>query len=446
MSGDDPSGNKDESPSAVYDDDGFETSPVTSPNSTLKRPVEPDSSVLSPASRGSSSAPDDSPTRDTAADSPVASTPAAQPAAAAPATAAAAEPTAAVPASASAAPAAEPATAPAPAAEPAPAAAVAEPMPAPVASAAAAAPPPEIREAVHDEVPEIPDDGDALDEGDHHPSSPAAGSEKSLSRTSPKSKSMSALGSYSDLKKKTSFANVATEGVKKDGTYMIHFSNFKTGPKFSMGTRTPSGFMRSSDAPAPGSYTLMNEDKSKYTAQPRFSFGGCARFGLGQSPTKKAPGPGAYNPKDPTLNMEVKVGFGSSNRKGLVSSHNPGPGAYEARPGGSSPMFTAGGRHPTNINRSRSQPGPGAYTPNSGQVFNATPKCGFGTSTRTDHAARSRNSTMPGPGTYEMQNFRSTGSDAPKYSATSRRRVHDLDSYVTPGPGSYNSHVTSFGY
>uniref|UniRef100_A0A7S4PSW3 Uncharacterized protein n=1 Tax=Alexandrium monilatum TaxID=311494 RepID=A0A7S4PSW3_9DINO len=283
------------------------------------------------------------------------------------------------------------------------------------------------------------------------PTSPAQGSDVSSSRMmSPKSKSTSALGSHMDLKKKLASADFASveAGVKKDPTYMIHFSNFKTGPKFSFGGRSASDFMKSSGAPAPGSYNLPQEDKAKYKSEPRFSFGGCARFGLGQSPTKKMPGPGAYNPRDPTLHMEAKVGFGSGGRSKIGAPHqNPGPGAYEARSTvGQGKMFTAGGRHPTNIGRSRSQPGPGAYSPSIGQVYNAVPKCGFGTSTRTDHAARNRNACMPGPGTYEMQNFATLGTDAPKYSTTSRRRVHDLNSYVTPGPGSYNAHVTSFGY
>jgi len=280
---------------------------------------------------------------------------------------------------------------------------------------------------------------------DGAPPSPHQGSDKS---GTPKGRSTAGLGSYNDLKKRTSFSNMTTDGVKKEPTYMIHVSNYRTGPKYSLGARTPTASCRSSSTPAPGSYNMPAEDKAKFTSQPRFSFGGCARFGLGQSPTKKMPGPGAYNPKDPTLHMEVKVGFGSSSRSKVGSAQaNPGPGAYEARSSlGQGQMFTAGGRRPTNITRSRSQPGPGAYNPMTGQIYNAPPKCGFGTSTRTDHAAQSRNSCMPGPGTYEMQSFRSTGSDAPKYSATSRRRVHDLNSYVTPGPGSYNAHVTSFGY
>jgi len=71
--------------------------------------------------------------------------------------------------------------------------------------------------------------------------------------------------------------------------------------------------------------------------------------------------------------------------------------------------------------------------------------CGFGTSVRGE-VAGVRSGQAPGPGSYEMQSFRGTGSSAPKYSTSSRHRLIDLNSYVTPGPGSYNAHITSFGH
>lgn len=265
--------------------------------------------------------------------------------------------------------------------------------------------------------------------------------------SSPKSKSLAALGSYNDLRSKTAFSSVTTDGVNKNPPSMRNFSNFRTGPKFSLGTKLPSSFIRSSSTPAPGAYSLPGDDNSaKYRTEPRFSFGGCARFGLAQSPAKQMPGPGTYNPKDPTLSMTPKVGFGSGARAkvALTSQHNPGPGAYEARSSlGNGRMFTAGGRHPVNHTRSRSQPGPGAYTPSMRSVKEASPMCGFGTSLRGG-VAGARAGQAPGPGSYEMQSFRGTGSDAPKYSTSSRHRLIDLNSYVTPGPGSYNAHITSF--
>eukprot|EP00927_Polykrikos_kofoidii_P057244 TRINITY_DN51364_c0_g1_i1.p1 TRINITY_DN51364_c0_g1~~TRINITY_DN51364_c0_g1_i1.p1 ORF type:complete len:461 (-),score=80.46 TRINITY_DN51364_c0_g1_i1:61-1386(-) len=287
---------------------------------------------------------------------------------------------------------------------------------------------------------EIDENGDTgQDHGDNAPMKPP-----------PKSRSTPALGSYGDLKEKTYFSGATTEGVLKRTTYMTQVSTFRSGPKYTLASRGQSMFLRSSATPAPGTYNLPDETKSKYKGVPQFSFGGVSRFGLGESPNKKQPGPGAYNPRDPTLHVEAKVGFGTAvrGRGSLVAQANPGPGAYEQKSGigNGGKMFTAGGRHPTSYMRARSLPGPGAYNPSQGATLQSPPKCGFGTSTRDDVGGRARNLAMPGPGAYELQNFKSVGADAPKFSATSRRKMHDLNSYVTPGPGTYNSHVTSFGY
>lgn len=284
-------------------------------------------------------------------------------------------------------------------------------------------------------------------EEDIGPTNDAEPPAKVLSKT-PKSASCSKIGDYNDLKKKTASFSTA-EPVHKSTTYMTKFSNFNTAPAWPMGSRGPSSFIRGSSTPAPGSYTSTDQEKHKFKATPKFSFGGGSRFGLGQSPTKKQPGPGAYNPRDPIIEAQTKVGFGSSIRgKGsLIGQANPGPGAYEARTClGTGHMYTARGRMTTSYLRARSQPGPGAYNPSTLTVHSQAPKCGFGTSSRDDVGAKARSLVAPGPGAYELQNFRSVGGDAPKYSATSRRRLHDLSSYVTPGPGSYNAHVTSFGY
>mmetsp|Transcript_55482 Transcript_55482/g.102636 ORF Transcript_55482/g.102636 Transcript_55482/m.102636 type:complete len:120 (+) Transcript_55482:254-613(+) len=109
-------------------------------------------------------------------------------------------------------------------------------------------------------------------------------------------------------------------------------------------------------------------------------------------------------------------------------------------------MFTARGRQPTSYMKARSQPGPGAYSPKDHYVISGTPKCGFGTSTREELASRvSRLASLPGPGAYELHTFKTIGKDSLKFSATSRRRMHDISSYTSPGPGAYNAHVTQFG-
>lgn len=273
--------------------------------------------------------------------------------------------------------------------------------------------------------------------------SPMGNTKGKLSRSTP------ALGSYQDLKEKTAFSGATTNGVLNRQTYMTQFSNFRHSPKYSIGVRGPNVFIRSSGAPAPGTYSLPPEEKSKYKTSPKFSFGSVSRFGLGEFPGKKSPGPGAYNPADPSLSSDVKVGFGTAvrGRGSLLAQQNPGPGAYEFKSCmGQGRMCTAAGRHTTSFMRARSLPGPGAYNPSYNATGGSAPKCGFGTSTRDDIGGKARNLSQPGPGAYEMQNVMSVGCDAPKYSATSRRRVHDLNSYMTPGPGAYNAHVTSFGY
>merc|ERR1719499_1796306 len=91
-------------------------------------------------------------------------------------------------------------------------------------------------------------------------------------------------------------------------------------------------------------------------------------------------------------------------------------------------------------------PGPGAYDPSDRiqSKFNAPMKVGFGTNTREDSGRERAEAAKPGPGTYEMQNMRGVGSDGKKFSIKSRVRVHDLASYIEPGPGHYAAHATSF--
>lgn len=241
-----------------------------------------------------------------------------------------------------------------------------------------------------------------------------------------------------------------SEGVVKGPTYMVAHSKWKSLPKWSMMRRGPP-LMRCSSAPAPGTYDLPDPEKTKYKTGPRFGFGIGSRFGMDMVPSKTAPGPAAYNPKDPSLTVGTKVGFGTSVRSPMGSAPFliPGPGAYEQKTTmGTGAMFTAKGKQPASyMKRAQSAPGPGAYTPSLRVAYKEPPRCGFGTSTRAAESMKqARANGTPGPGTYEMQNQNGIGREAVKYSAGARRRVHDLNSYITPGPGTYNAHVTSFGY
>eukprot|EP00435_Cladocopium_sp_Y103_P061300 s825_g23.t1 len=246
-----------------------------------------------------------------------------------------------------------------------------------------------------------------------------------------------------DLKSRLQFSSMTEGGVKKGPTFMHTVSNHKTGARWTFGQKGQSTFFNSTDSPPPGAYNLPSgpgaASGGKYKKPPNFSFG---------PSEKKQPGPGAYNPKDPLLTAGPKVSFtGGNSGRGLPLPENaPGPGAYEQRSSlGKSKMFTARGRALNSSARSRSQPGPGAYDPKVNAVLMGIPRCGFGTATRQDITGGS-SLFGPGPGAYDLQNAMSLGKNGPKYSATSRRRVHDLDSYVTPGPGTYNAHTTSFVY
>lgn len=243
-----------------------------------------------------------------------------------------------------------------------------------------------------------------------------------------------------------------TNGVMKGPTYMVSHSKWSASPKWSLGMKPKSTLVKPDTGPSPGTYDLPPPERSKYKTCPRFGFGIGSRFGVSEGAFKQNPGPGAYQPKDPSLMVGTKVGFGTSVRGSLGTSGTmffPGPGAYELKNTmGGGLMFTAKGKQPTSyLSRSQSVPGPGAYTPSTRFAYHEPPKCGFGTSSRDSEAARaSRTQGNPGPGAYEMQYHAGIGRDSKKFSATSRRRIHDLNSYLTPGPGAYNAHVTSFGY
>lgn len=276
-------------------------------------------------------------------------------------------------------------------------------------------------------------------------------SPKTMNRSVRSSPGFSSHSGHDDLKSRLQFSSMTEGGVKKGPTFMHTVSNHKSGARWSFGQKGQSTFFNSTDSPPPGAYNLPSgpgaASGGKYKKPPNFSFGGSTRFALGPS-EKKQPGPGAYNPKDPLLTAGPKVSFtGGNSGRGLPLPENaPGPGAYEQRSSlGKTKMFTARGRALNSSARSRSQPGPGAYDPKNNAVLMGIPRCGFGTATRQDITGGS-SLFGPGPGAYDLQNAMSLGKNGPKYSATSRRRVHDLDSYVTPGPGTYNAHTTSFVY
>lgn len=238
-------------------------------------------------------------------------------------------------------------------------------------------------------------------------------------------------------------------GVKKGLTQMTAHSRWEASPKWSMRPRIPVDIRASSAPPGPGTY----DSKPTVGVAPSYGFGIGHRF---REQNRETVGPCKYQPKNPLHSIGAKIGFGTSVRVPMGASviMVPGPGAYEFKSSmGSGVMYTAQGKTASSyLQKQQDVPGPGAYTP--GWRYNSSikepTKPGFGTSSRDAPFERSmKNPAAPGPGTYEMQNFKGLGREGIKYSAQARRRggVADTNEIVgNPGPGTYNSHVTSFGY
>jgi hypothetical protein len=249
-------------------------------------------------------------------------------------------------------------------------------------------------------------------------------------------------------------------GVLKRTPNMARLSRHASAPKFSF----PSGRQKLDSGPGgaqsnlgPGAYDVASGDRQLRKVPPAISFNGPARFQSGPIVTKKAPGPGSYDPRNPNTQMESAASFGAATRGNLVTQNNPGPGSYDDRSkalGRGAPMLTMRSRPPAaSLTRSGSCPGPGAYQPEAAHTsvrsMRNAPRPTFGSSTRADGATSRKNLEQPGPGAYDMQSFKRTGTDVrgnPKIEMSERRPVINLESYVTPGPGSYNSQMSSFGF
>lgn len=289
-----------------------------------------------------------------------------------------------------------------------------------------------------------------------------AGKDPGATPTGSLDRAQSAEGSLNRSRKRENFTiGTSPGGVLTRTPHMVSFSKFESSPKWTMRTRGGSSLVRSTYTPAPGAYELPLVDRVKFKSAAKFGFGTGSRFGMGEAlgggAKRDMPGPGQYTPNDPQLSSGTRVGFGTSVRQGLSSRiRSPGPGTYELHTciGRGSPMFTATGKQPTSYLKKSSglcpSPGPGAY--NSGTGLDNGPKCGFGTSSRDAEIRRMGGMSggeagqNPGPGAYDGQASMQLGACAPKFSITSRRRMHDLNSYMSPGPGAYNANITSFGY
>eukprot|EP00927_Polykrikos_kofoidii_P066226 TRINITY_DN61864_c0_g1_i1.p1 TRINITY_DN61864_c0_g1~~TRINITY_DN61864_c0_g1_i1.p1 ORF type:complete len:469 (+),score=41.03 TRINITY_DN61864_c0_g1_i1:104-1408(+) len=215
------------------------------------------------------------------------------------------------------------------------------------------------------------------------------------------------------------------------GAYNLSQPLGSDSPKYSAGTRSPRNSQRTGPGtPGPGAYTC-DASAVKYTAAAKFTFGTSQKDSFSQLNT---PGPGQYNSNGQLNKASPRHSFGTAVRGSSGGpghrETSPGPGTYtqSGRMGVEGPKFSAGARQ--NAIKSADTPGPGSYqvADRDNIAKQASPRFGFGTSTRVS----TRESNVPGPGTY---NDRKDG-QGPGYTMGSR--IQTATENRTPGPGAHD--------
>ncbi|KAF4703990.1 hypothetical protein FOZ63_004947 [Perkinsus olseni] len=238
-----------------------------------------------------------------------------------------------------------------------------------------------------------------------------------------------------------------------DGAYMVSLSNFSTAPKWSLPGRH--FYSRPLNNPGPGAYNPpLIYSNPKLKGAPRYGFGSSRRFNQRRN---DMPGPDKYRPRDPVLAASLSYGFGTSTRPPIggpgssTAALRPGPGAYKTpqNPGGCGPRYTLRGRTKKDTLGVSAEimrnPGPGTYSPAS--LLKEHHGYSFAHSSASSIGKRAFK--VPGPGSYSMRNVKGTGTSSPAFSMSSRPagwNVPNQWSSRVPGPGSYKSNLTSFGY
>lgn len=233
-------------------------------------------------------------------------------------------------------------------------------------------------------------------------------------------------------------------------TFLSRLSTHPSMPKFTFGARVLPG--KPENNPGVGSYEahlIGGERHSKFKQQPCYAFGGGSdRFGAIHD--KGIAEPGQYGvPDNPgKYKASSRSGFGGAPRGPVVKCMHvtAGPGMYTLKStlGASCPAYTVQGKRYRRHVQSLLRPGPGSYDPSDvvDSKFATSAKVGFGTSLREDLHAKHVRAT-PGPGAYEHKGAQLE--DCGRVSLVPRRRSHNLESYLTPGPGMYDSNATLFG-
>jgi hypothetical protein len=156
------------------------------------------------------------------------------------------------------------------------------------------------------------------------------------------------------------------------------------------------------------------------------------------SESLKNPGPGAYNEtntskvrtKPPAYTIQGRTSYAP------MSARTPGPGAYETPEARMKIAYSLTPRR--SFQATAANPGPGAYSPNSGYSPRAA---GMGVGKRFDD--KDGNGMNPGPAAYNPSvDFYSRKESAPRDSMTARRdELRSVGS--NPGPGAYTPAMES---
>lgn len=194
---------------------------------------------------------------------------------------------------------------------------------------------------------------------------------------------------------------------------------------------------------APDAYGKAFQALSTSMASPKFSFGSRAKRSQSRP---KAPGPGSY--MDPSADLSSRhkrlprFGFGTDTRLVKLVNRTPGPGSYSVTMvlGSDATKISCTPRREVTQTKPRQKaPGPGAYNlpefRSGGPKVSITPR----RECRGQETSPSEAEQTPGPGEYHQ----SSSSRTPRFSfgnARQRARLQAELGASTPGPGAYRNH------
>lgn len=225
-----------------------------------------------------------------------------------------------------------------------------------------------------------------------------------------------------------------TESSPGPGQYQPHFESKQKRTTFgySMPGRGESISARHT-TPGPGAYNISSHKDTR-----QGTFGRAGSRGLYN--TRSSPGPGAYTPRNGSSKHSAAPKFSFASKQANLSMTlnrtGPGPGSYELKStiGSEGKKHSITPRRPASAKSGSREPGPGAYNIS---TTNSGPKYRIGTAAKCELLKEFVK--VPGPGAYSPNDkTMSTSRDAPRWRMSSAKRVSDLATERTPGPGSYN--------